>query len=91
MGAILDPMSDPEDHTLTRVGIDTTKPTGRDFADDDAEVGRVTDRRWLNYVSIDRVNIEIDKVVPRTDPYGEQAFVRRFHQLKTNIFVLIYP
>ena len=29
MGAILDPTSDPEDHTLTKVGIDATKPTGR--------------------------------------------------------------
>lgn len=33
MGAILDPTSDPEDHTLTKVGIDATKPTGRDFAE----------------------------------------------------------
>ena len=32
MGAILDPTSDPEDHTLTKVGIDATKPTGKDFA-----------------------------------------------------------
>ena len=23
---------DPKDHTLTKVGIDATKPTGRDFA-----------------------------------------------------------
>lgn len=33
MGAILDPTSDPEDHTVTKVGIDATKPTGRDFAE----------------------------------------------------------
>jgi UbiD family decarboxylase len=33
MGAILDPTSDPDDHTLTKVGIDATKPTGRDFAE----------------------------------------------------------
>ena len=33
MGAILDPTSDPENHTLTKVGIDATKPTGRDFAE----------------------------------------------------------
>ena len=33
MGAILDPTSDPEDHTLTKVGIDATKPVGRDFAE----------------------------------------------------------
>ena len=33
MGAILDPTSDPEDHTLTKLGIDATKPTGRDFAE----------------------------------------------------------
>lgn len=33
MGAILDPTSDPEDHTLTKVGIDATKPAGRDFAE----------------------------------------------------------
>ena len=32
MGAILDPTSDPENHTLTKVGIDATKPIGRDFA-----------------------------------------------------------
>ena len=32
MGAILDPTSDPENHTLTKVGIDATKPMGRDFA-----------------------------------------------------------
>ncbi len=33
MGAILDPTSDPENHTLTKVGIDATKPAGRDFAE----------------------------------------------------------
>ena len=33
MGAILDPTSHPEDHTVTKVGIDATKPTGRDFAE----------------------------------------------------------
>ncbi|MPY69658.1 MAG: UbiD family decarboxylase [Alphaproteobacteria bacterium] len=33
MGAILDPTSDSETHTLTKVGIDATKPTGRDFAE----------------------------------------------------------
>ena len=33
MGAILDPTSDPEHHTVTKVGIDATKPTGRDFAE----------------------------------------------------------
>lgn len=33
MGAILDPTSDPEDHTLTKVGVDATKPSGRDFAE----------------------------------------------------------
>ena len=33
MGAILDPASDPDDHTVTKVGIDATKPTGRDFAE----------------------------------------------------------
>ena len=32
MGAILDPTSDPESHTLTKVGVDATKPMGRDFA-----------------------------------------------------------
>lgn len=32
IGAILDPTSDPETYTLTKVGIDATKPTGRDFA-----------------------------------------------------------
>ncbi len=33
MGAILDPTSDPKSHTLTKVGIDATKPSGRDFAE----------------------------------------------------------
>ena len=31
-GAILDPTSDPHDFTLTKMGIDATKPLGRDFA-----------------------------------------------------------
>jgi 2,5-furandicarboxylate decarboxylase 1 len=31
-GAILDPTSDPEDFTLTKMGIDATRPFGRDFA-----------------------------------------------------------
>jgi UbiD family decarboxylase len=33
MGAILDPTSDPVDNTLTKVGVDATKPGGRDFAE----------------------------------------------------------
>lgn len=33
MGAMLDPAADPEDHTLTKIGIDATKPIGRDFAE----------------------------------------------------------
>lgn len=33
MGAILDPTSDPVNHTVTKVGIDATKPAGRDFAE----------------------------------------------------------
>src|SRR5215469_5885829 len=33
MGAILDPTSDPVDNTLTKVGIDATKPAGVDFAE----------------------------------------------------------
>ena len=33
MGAILDPTSDPVDHTVTKVGIDATKPSGKDFAE----------------------------------------------------------
>ena len=32
-GAVLDPTSDPESFTLTKVGIDATKPDGRDFAE----------------------------------------------------------
>lgn len=28
MGAVLDPTSDPEDHTVTKVGIDATEPAG---------------------------------------------------------------
>jgi 2,5-furandicarboxylate decarboxylase 1 len=32
-GAILDPSSDPENFTLTKMGIDATRPTGRDFAE----------------------------------------------------------
>jgi len=32
-GAILDPTSDPEYFTLTKVGVDATKPDGRDFAE----------------------------------------------------------
>lgn len=47
MGAILDPTSDPENHTVTKVGIDATKPTGRDFAErlviDDDQRSRVRD------------------------------------------------
>ena len=31
-GAILDPTSDEQDFTLTKMGIDATKPIGRDFA-----------------------------------------------------------
>lgn len=31
--AILDPSSDPETFTLTKMGIDATRPTGRDFAE----------------------------------------------------------
>jgi UbiD family decarboxylase len=33
MGAILDPSSDPSDNTVTKVGIDATKPKGADFAE----------------------------------------------------------
>jgi hypothetical protein len=32
-GAILDPSSDPLDNTLTKVGVDATKPSGADFAE----------------------------------------------------------
>lgn len=31
--AILDPTSDPQDFTVTKMGIDATRPTGRDFAE----------------------------------------------------------
>jgi UbiD family decarboxylase len=31
-GAILDPTSDPQNFTLTKMGIDATRPAGRDFA-----------------------------------------------------------
>jgi UbiD family decarboxylase len=31
--AILDPTSDPENFTVTKMGIDATRPTGRDFAE----------------------------------------------------------
>jgi UbiD family decarboxylase len=32
-GAILDPSSDPDNFTLTKMGIDATRPSGRDFAE----------------------------------------------------------
>jgi UbiD family decarboxylase len=32
-GAVLDPISDPETFTLTKMGIDATRPLGRDFAE----------------------------------------------------------
>ncbi|HEY7661692.1 MAG TPA: UbiD family decarboxylase [Xanthobacteraceae bacterium] len=32
-GAILDPTSDPQNFTLTKMGIDATRPAGRDFAE----------------------------------------------------------
>ena len=32
-GAILDPTSDPEKFTVTKMGIDATRPAGRDFAE----------------------------------------------------------
>jgi UbiD family decarboxylase len=32
-GAILDPSSDPKTFTLTKMGIDATKPSGKDFAE----------------------------------------------------------
>lgn len=32
-GAILDPSSDPQDFTLTKIGVDATRPSGRDFAE----------------------------------------------------------
>jgi 2,5-furandicarboxylate decarboxylase 1 len=31
--AILDPTSDPQTFTVTKMGIDATRPTGRDFAE----------------------------------------------------------
>jgi UbiD family decarboxylase len=31
--AILDPTSDPENFTVTKMGVDATRPTGRDFAE----------------------------------------------------------
>jgi UbiD family decarboxylase len=31
-GAILDPTSDPETFTVTKMGIDATRPIGKDFA-----------------------------------------------------------
>ena len=33
MGAVLDPTSDPTDNTVTKIGIDATKPQGADFAE----------------------------------------------------------
>jgi len=33
MGAILDSTSDPVDNTVTKIGIDATKPGGLDFAE----------------------------------------------------------
>jgi len=32
-GAVLDPTSDPENFTVTKMGIDATRPAGRDFAE----------------------------------------------------------
>jgi UbiD family decarboxylase len=32
-GAILDPSSDPQNFTVTKMGIDATRPSGRDFAE----------------------------------------------------------
>jgi 2,5-furandicarboxylate decarboxylase 1 len=31
--AILDPVSDPETFTITKMGIDATRPSGKDFAE----------------------------------------------------------
>ena len=31
--AILDPTSDPQNFTVTKMGIDATRPSGRDFAE----------------------------------------------------------
>jgi 2,5-furandicarboxylate decarboxylase 1 len=33
MGAVLDPSSDPQSHTVTKIGIDATKPLGREFGE----------------------------------------------------------
>lgn len=33
MGAILDPASDPVNNTVTKVGVDATKPSGQDYAE----------------------------------------------------------
>jgi UbiD family decarboxylase len=32
-GAIIDPTSDPENFTVTKMGIDATRPAGREFAE----------------------------------------------------------
>lgn len=44
-GAVLDPTSDPETFTLTKMGIDATRPVGKDFAErlsiSDAQRARV--------------------------------------------------
>jgi UbiD family decarboxylase len=32
-GAVLDPTSDPEHFTVTKMGIDATRPAGRDYAE----------------------------------------------------------
>jgi UbiD family decarboxylase len=50
MGAILDPTSDPVDNTLTKVGVDATKPGGVDFAErlTIAEEQRARARRILS-------------------------------------------
>ena len=44
-GAILDPTSDPETFTVTKMGIDATRPVGKDFAErlaiSDAQRARV--------------------------------------------------
>ena len=32
-GAVLDPTSDPENFTVTKMGIDATRPSGREFAE----------------------------------------------------------
>jgi UbiD family decarboxylase len=55
MGAILDPTSDPETFTVTKMGIDATRPSGRDFAErltiDDTQRQRV--RTLLTRAGID--------------------------------------